>query len=89
MKAKDILSKMEKMNCILDDEEPVFKIVDLIIQSGLTTYRISKDTGIPQSTLNYWLSGERIANLTVLKLVNYLSKDPEDLKENIEKLIKK
>lgn len=63
-------------------------IKELIDNSKLTSYKINKDTGIPITTLEDWKKGKP-ANLSALKLVYYLSKDVNDLKENIEKLIKK
>lgn len=64
-------------------------IKELINRSGKTAYQINLDTGIPISTIQSWLAGNRVANLSTLKLVYYLSKTDKELKQNIEKLIKK
>lgn len=34
------------------------KIMKLLISHNITAYRLSKDTGIPQSTLSAWKTGK-------------------------------
>ena len=44
-----------------------------IVDSGLTQYRIAKDTGVPQPVVNRFVSGERGITLeTAGKLCKYL-----------------
>ncbi len=44
-----------------------------IVDSGLTQYRIAKDTGVPQPVVNRFVSGERGITLdTAAKLCKYL-----------------
>jgi transcriptional regulator with XRE-family HTH domain len=49
------------------------KAIDVAGESGVSRYRISKDTGVEQSALSRFMSGERGLDLvSVEKLAEYL-----------------
>lgn len=46
--------------------------VHLLQISSVSAYKLSKDTGIPQSVISYWKSGEKLPSAeNLLKLANY------------------
>lgn len=55
-------------------------IEELLRKKNLTTYRVSKDTGIPQSTISNWINGKFVPNAKNLKiLADYLGVTMEQL----------
>lgn len=68
--------------------------VDLLQKRGITPYRISRDTGISQTTFSNWKSGRSTPNSTTMqKIADYLGvsldylmtgSDDRFSKENIE-----
>lgn len=52
------------------------KLATLLDEKHLTYYKVSKDLGIPNTTLRYWVSGERDIKkaqaITLYKLCKYL-----------------
>jgi len=58
------------------------KFRQIIQKKGLTPYRVSKDTGIPNSTLSDWKSGRSKPKADkLLKIANYLEVSVEELIE--------
>lgn len=56
------------------------KFKKLIDEKGLTSYRVSKDTGISQVTFCYWKSGRSTPKLDKLqKIASYLGVKLEEL----------
>ena len=56
------------------------KFEALIKDRGITPYRVSKDTGIPTSTLSDWKNGRSIPKADKLKiLADYFGVDIKDL----------
>ncbi len=52
----------------------------IIKKRGVTPYRVSKDTGIAQSTLSDWKSGRSVPKLDkLLKISEYLEVELEEL----------
>ena len=50
------------------------ELLKAIANSGLTEYRVAKDSGVPQPVLNRFLRGERGISLqTAAKLCKYLT----------------
>jgi transcriptional regulator with XRE-family HTH domain len=51
-------------------------------KKGVTDYQVSKDTGIPRSTISEWSSGKYIPKIDkLLKLAEYFGVSVEDLLE--------
>jgi len=56
-----------------DQGSIVDQLRQAMLDSGLTQYRIAKDTGVPQPVVNRFISGERGITLeTAAKLCDYL-----------------
>jgi predicted transcriptional regulator len=63
------------------------KIKRLIDESGCTRYNICKNTDILRTQVDKWYHGTVTPNLLTLKLINYISKDDEELLINIKTLL--
>jgi hypothetical protein len=63
-------------------------IKTLIDQSGKTRYAICKETGILRIQLDKWYHGTVEPNLSVLKMLRYISKTDEEFIKNVDLLIK-
>lgn len=65
----------------------------LLLQNGITAYKVSKETGVTQTMLSNWKNGKSIPNATNLKkiadyfgvTVDYLmtGKEPEEKKNKL------
>ena len=50
-----------------------YKYLELITNKGITNYRVSKDTGIPYSTLSDWKRGISVPKVDKLqRIADYL-----------------
>lgn len=63
------------------------KFKQMLKEKKLTTYKLSKMSGVSQSTINNWLRGERKANESLTKVLYSISNDDKELKKNIEEII--
>lgn len=61
---------------------------EIIRNSGKTSYRISKESGVAESTFSMWLNDNRIPNASLIKVIYAASKDDEDFLKNIKKFVK-
>lgn len=56
------------------------KLEKILAERNITNYRISKDTGIPQSTLSQWKIKKKIPKFeNVVKIADYLQVDVKEL----------
>lgn len=64
-------------------------IQDIIKSSGKSAYKISKDSGITQSTISDWINGVGKPNTSLIDVVYHSSKDDNEFLNNIKKFLKK
>jgi DNA-binding XRE family transcriptional regulator len=63
------------------------KIKELIVNSGHTRYAISKRTGVKSQSMDSWFKETAKPNITILKVLKYISKDDNELIKNINSLL--
>jgi hypothetical protein len=65
----------------------MIKIKKIIIDSKQSRYSINKATGVRTQSMDRWFNGTAEPNLSVLKVLNHVSKDDEELLKNIKILL--
>lgn len=50
------------------------RLNELIVEKGITAYKLSQDLGVSKSVVHYWLIGKTTPNAEyIIKLCNYFS----------------